>query len=157
MGVDFKDEDPNYVLKLNTGYGYPDSWLEDLGVIFEKFKMSDGVSTRHDVPMNQILLDLILTGGLPSYERIASYGHLLISTNVSLRVTIKSMHGKDDVVTSNADWAIGSGMDKPTCDNAILLILKAKPENTESLRKCFQVHLPNSKHNLRLLQGKTLI
>ncbi|KAL8797288.1 MAG: hypothetical protein Q9195_000442 [Heterodermia aff. obscurata] len=133
LGVDFKDEDPNYVLNLTSGYDYPYSSLEVLGVVFENFKMSDSVSTTHDVPLNQILLDLILMSRLPSYERVASYDRLLISTDVSLRVIIKDAVGNDIVVTSNAAWAIGFGMDKRTCDNAILLVLKADSQTTESL------------------------
>ena len=102
--------------------------------------MSGSVSTRHNAALNEILLDLILMGRLPSYERLAAYGRLLISTDVALRVIIKDTQGNNDVVTSSADWAIGFGTDKRTCDNAILLILKAKPPKTESLRKCFQIH-----------------
>ena len=131
LGVDFKDEDPNYVLSLNSVYGYPHSSLEVLGVVFENFRMSDDVSMRHDLPLNQIVLDLILKGRLPSYERMASYGRLLISTDVSLRVVVKDTYGNDLYITSKADWAIGFGRDKCTYDEAIVLILKAKPHENE--------------------------
>ena len=131
LGVDFKDEDPNYVLDLNSVYGYPHNSLEVLGVVFENFRMSDGVSTRHDLPLNQIVLDLILMGRLPSYERIALYDRLLISTDVPLRVVVKDTYGNDLFITSKADWAIGFGRDKHTYDEAILLILKTKPQENE--------------------------